>query len=494
MNLLLAIAILAMAFGAVVQLVQAGEDALGLAVTLTGGFVALLGASANSVRKSAASFATTTLPAAWVAAAVVVLQCLVLFGLWYGRPLLFEALAEPKIEKALIETDFVVAQQALTDAQKLDQTVVLLLSPEIERALAEVSITGSSERAVHLTKLLQYFGSQQDTIRLGDKLLASACTEAAAGGDALDAYATVLARLVYMDAAFATPTAGFGERVSDFVDDLNNGALALFDGAAGAAAAPATAPCPAVYVGGPIDQPLRLLNAVRTFDRALPARAGNRRDPARQSAARTNLALYVERTGESADSLQRAADLYREALALDPANDDARLGLGLLWLRQAGHFDDPAAALDSAVDTLHVGWANPGAVPCIDQQENAAGALACFQLLTVEAGARLERVRGASPAADDDAALDSLFSYLDELAATHAYFDGLPAAYYFVSEAYYYKVQWQEHKGETPALEDLCRIDRTAEDAADFAQISRNQYADAGRARYHPDAPCFDFQ
>src|SRR5262249_474898 len=91
---------------------------------------------------------------------------------------------------------------------------------------------------------------------------------------------------------------------------------------------------------------------------------------------------------------QAAITTYREALALDDANLDARDALSSLLLINNSQ---DGAALDEAVSVAHSGWTND--IPptsCIGKQDLSKDDMFqaswhCFRLKTDEAGARLKR-------------------------------------------------------------------------------------------------------
>jgi hypothetical protein len=427
---------LVLGFAIVLQLMRAGQEAIGLLITIVGGLTALLSVRFEQVSVALRELLTDRF--GWVLPPLA--QLLLLLVLVAGRAPLLAILGQERMSEGLSTANFSEAWMALEQARTLDWDVAGTLAQELQITLSSPVQLESGERSIHLANLLLIFSDDTMPTRLGLRnwLIEESCTAATKPTSSL--LATVLALLDPNKAVL-------------LANDLNNAALLLATGADAGAQTPQL--CQQVYAVSDQSLAVHFLETVRAVDLNL---ATSRPFP-QQSISRSNLATYLQVFGTQMDTIERSQTLYLEALELDPTNYAARYGLTSMWLTNSDRLADTALVLDRSVQIAHQGWAqleNTGYCDGVQDMANAdtaEKAWYCFLLMTTEAASRLERIQSDLIAPDDSLAYTlTLLDRVIQFAEQNNHFGGR-----FTAEAYFYTAQALGLQGEVDTAV-LCAI------------------------------------
>jgi hypothetical protein len=446
----------------VIRLIQAGEDSLGFVVTAVSLVPALLAPQSKAFEESLPKLFANPL-------AVILVQALLLFVLILGRQVIFQSIAMQRLAEARTITDPVTAQTSLLQAMVLGSDVPAWLANEVREDLQSPL---GNEKA--LPAALLYVGFKETNsevdLRLRRAVLEDTCDGLAQQhSDSSERNVSILT-VVDKDVALRLMIT-LDNMAAMIVNKLLNNDIQLdpIDVAFSSI-------CPGYSLQHPITMQTAAiyLETLRIVDQAFPSA----RSRSEQSVSLSNLGVALEQFSEQPDYLDKSAAAYREAITLDPTNFIARHSLSSLLLVTIDVLPEKEQALYTAISVAFTGWQmlwdDPSA-PCMSTTPNAyPRSRYCFQLLTDDAGARLERMtRGITSTSDSKSYINLLLRRAITIAEQNNQF----SAYHIYSAEPYYYFALLDETNQTPNI--LCTII----DHTDQLNPRHRKWADFASAR-----------
>jgi hypothetical protein len=384
---------------ALVQLFRAGQETIGLLgafLGLTSTAVALMAFYLKRIGAALSGLPWVSRLKPW--ALMLLLQTGLIVILVLGKPPVFNVLADDLIDRALAADNLSQADHLLTSADILGGNVPPRLERELMTALAAPNLPGEDEHALLLARLYRDHAP-------ADRLQAQA--------------------LVVRDEAQAAAAAGEGVQVKREVQ-----VLAVLDAPeAGALARDFYDKALAAYVAQPPQTTAALiyLDAVLAVDELVETGLNR---------AEISYTYYLQGLVLALNSAPMAAlDAYRQALAVDDTNLEARYALASTLLIQVENGGDPAL-LNEAVEVARIGHQEYiDQIYCrgthdLSDPRVFRNVWNCFILMTTEAGARFLR-------AGNEDTLTTMRSLLDRAISLAEANDQFGEGY-FTAEAYYW--------------------------------------------------------